>query len=301
MAFIRMLACALVLTLCTCSLRAQSNPQTLNLTFTTIDVPGASLTTMSGINTAGDMVGWYVPSGSSFSHGFLLSGGNFSDLDYPGGYDTEARGVTDSGVVVGNAYISSEGAVGFTYQDGVYNTVQIAGYPDTFAEGITGNGIVVGTYGFGSANGFEQLDTKFRVVTPPGIQGTVIATAINTFGQIVGWSFDTSYAGFFYQNGKYRTINVPNSNNYTEAWGINDSGVVVGWYLGCAPSCTEHGFVLVRGRYASFDYPGAAQTYAFGVNNAGQIVGTYTFDQQTFHGFVTSPVTSANFGRSNEN
>ena len=54
-----------------------SQAETLNLTYTTIDVPGAGLTGVIGINTAGQMVGWYAQSGNSPASGFLLSGGNF--------------------------------------------------------------------------------------------------------------------------------------------------------------------------------------------------------------------------------
>jgi uncharacterized membrane protein len=273
--------------------QSDSLVNSINLTFTTIDVPGASLTNVAAINSNGDMVGWYVPTGSSFGHGFLLSGGNFTTLDYPGGYTTLATGINDSAVVIGYSYITAEDVKGFTYQGGVFKTIQIAGYPDTYAEGINNAGDIVGGYGFGSANGFEQLGTRFRSVTPPGGSGTVAANAINNLGQIVGWTYYNNHAGFLYQRGKYRTLNVPNSLNYTEAFGINDSGTVVGWYLGCTPTCTEHGFVLMKGKYLSFDYPGATQTYANGINNAGQIVGSYTLDGQTFHGFVTNPLSAA--------
>jgi probable HAF family extracellular repeat protein len=150
---------------------------------------------------------------------------------------------------------------------------------------------VVGGYGFGSSQGFEQSGAKFRNVTPPGIQGTVSATAINNLGQIVGWSYDINIAGFFFQNGKYRTINVPNSENSTNAWGINYSGMIVGSYFGCTPSCNDHGFVFFKGKYVSFDFPGSSGTFAYGINSSGQIVGTYN-DSQNFyyHGFVTSPI-----------
>ena len=268
---------------------------TLNLTFTTIDVPGAGETNVAGINSNGDIVGWYSQAFNTSSSGFLLSGGTFTYLNYPGGYDTIAGGINDAGVVVGNAYTSSEGAAGFTYQGGSFKTIQIAGYPDTYAEGIDNAGDIVGGYGFGSVNGFEQSGTKFRIVTPPCGQGSVAANAINNVGQIVGWTYYNNHAGFLYQHGKYRTINVPNSLNYTVALGINDSGIVVGWYVGCAPTCTEHGFVLKKGKYLSFDYPAATQTYANGINNAGQIVGSYTLDGQTFHGFVSSPVADIDF------
>jgi len=38
-------------------------------------------------------------------------------------------------------------------------------------------------------------------------------------------------------------------------------------------------------------------TFASDINNSGQIVGTYSFDRIAYHGFVTSPITSADFDR----
>jgi uncharacterized membrane protein len=117
---------------------------------------------------------------------------------------------------------------------------------------------------------------------------------VNNFGQIVGFAVASNASGFFYSKGKFKTITVPGSSGTTVAWGINDSGIVVGSYVGCTPSCNYHGFALRRGRYASFDYPGANGTFAWGINSLGQIVGSYS-DNQTFHGFVTSPLTPALF------
>jgi hypothetical protein len=292
---LRRFALAAILLLATPLLFAQSKVETLNLTFTTIDVPGAGETIASGINSAGDMVGWYVPTGSKTGNGFLLSGGNFTFLSYPGGYDTEARGITDTGLIVGNAYISSEGAVGFTYQAGVFNTIQINGYPDTFADGINAAGNVVGTYGFGGTQGFEQFGTKFRNIGPPGSYEGILATAVNNFGQIVGWTMQgAAGSGFLYQHGNYKMINVPGSTGLTEVWGINDSGIVVGTYSGCTPSCTYHGFALMKGKYFSFDVPGALETFAWGISPSGQIVGSWA-DSQNCHGFVSSPITADHF------
>jgi probable HAF family extracellular repeat protein len=292
MAFARALTCVLVLIFCTSFLHAQSKPETLNLTFTTIDVPGAMLTVVSGINKAGDMVGWYVPVGGQTGSGFLLSGGKFTYLDYPGGYDTTARAINDSGLVVGYAYVSSEGAVGFTYQAGAYRTIQIPGYPDTFAQGINNNGYVVGGYGYGSTQGFEQFGGKLKNITPPGSYAGVSANSINALGQITGSTNLTNTEGFLYQRGKYQKVSVPGSEYYTVPLAINDWGIVAGWYFGCTSTCTEHGFVLMKGRYLSFDYPGGMFTFAEGINNAGQIVGGYSLDGSTTHGFVTSPVSA---------
>jgi probable HAF family extracellular repeat protein len=294
MVFLRKFSLTAIWLLCASFLFAQSKVQPLKLTFTTIDVPGASLTYVSGVNSSGEMVGWYVPTGSSTGNGFLLSGGNFTFLNYPGGYDTEARGITDAGLIVGNAYISSEGTVGFTYQGGVFNTIQINGYPDTCAEAINSAGAIVGTYGFGGTEGFELFGTKFKNIGPPGSYGGILATGINKSGRVVGITMEGADGnGFLYQNGRYKTITVPGSTGLTEAWGINDTDVIVGWYFGCAPTCTEHGFVLMSGRYFSFDYPGAMFTFALGINNAGQIVGGYSLDGVTTHGYVTSPMNAS--------
>ncbi len=50
-------------------------------------------------------------------------------------------------------------------------------------------------------------------------------------------------------------------------------------------------------RNGGFSYPGAMWTFASDINNSGQIVGTYSFDRIAYHGFVTSPITSADFDR----
>ena len=294
MTSLRRFALSAIVVFCSSLLIAQSKVETLNLTFMTIDVPGAGETNVAGINSNGDMVGWYSQAFNTPSSGFLLSGGTFTYLNYPGGYDTEATGITDAGLIVGNAYTSSEGAAGFTYQGGVFNTIQIKGYPDTYAQGINSAGVVVGGYGFGSSQGFEQFGTKFKNVTPPGSYGSVSATGINKLGQIVGWTYGASANGFFYQRGKFQTLSVPGSQAFTEAWGINDNGIVVGTYFGCTPSCTYHGFVLMRGKYFSFDVPGSLETFALGVGPSGQIVGTWA-DSQNCHGFVSSPISAEYF------
>ncbi len=50
-------------------------------TYTQFDYPGAMDTSAYGIDQAGDIVGTYVgPDG--YLHGFLLSGGIFSSIDY---------------------------------------------------------------------------------------------------------------------------------------------------------------------------------------------------------------------------
>jgi len=51
---------------------------------------------------------------------------------------------------------------------------------------------------------------------------------------------------------------------------------------------TTHGFLDTGGSFTSIDVPGSSQTQAFGINDAGQIVGAYVYSTGTLHGFVAT-------------
>jgi uncharacterized membrane protein len=72
--------------------------------FATIDVPGAALTRVNGINARGDIVGRYdiAAQGKSEAHGFLLSAGQFTTLDFPGSSFTAATAINSRGEIVGD-------------------------------------------------------------------------------------------------------------------------------------------------------------------------------------------------------
>lgn len=80
----------------------------------------------------------------------------------------------------------------------------------------------------------------------------------------------------------YTTIDYPGATETYPA-GINDisgtalintagqTGAIVGYYKDS--SLNVHGFQYANGTFSSIDYPGAAATFAQGINNTGQIVG----------------------------
>ena len=80
MTYLRSFALTIVLLACTPLLQAQSESANglTNLTFTTIDVPGAKYTGATGINSFGDIVGNYGQDTDGDSHGFLYSDGGFT-------------------------------------------------------------------------------------------------------------------------------------------------------------------------------------------------------------------------------
>lgn len=289
----RSLSISALLLLFVSLLDAQSKIDTLNLTFTTIDVPGAVGTNVNGINSLGELVGNYATSSNGPSSGFIYSGGNFTLFNYPGASSTIAFGINDSSLISGTAYVKNgTAAVSFIYDGATFTTVRAPGDSATLVRGINNSGTVVGGDGLtlSGTKGFALVGATFKSISPPGVYVYVFGDGINNLNQIVG---SDDNGGFFFSKGKYQTIAFPGATQ-TQPWGVNDSGIVVGWYS----NGSFNGFALKGGKYLAINYPGAVYTFVSGINDAGQIVGSYTLDQQTYHGFVTSPITAANFGRS---
>jgi probable HAF family extracellular repeat protein len=95
----------------------------------------------------------------------------------------------------------------------------------------------------------------------------------------------------------YTTLDDPAGNGRTGASGINDAGQIVGTYTEVTLSShgdiftRNHGFIYAGGTYTTRDPPGAAFTFASGINASGQIVGTY--NNGPYHGFLYSGGTYA--------
>jgi uncharacterized membrane protein len=275
------------------SIQAQSNlvVPDAHLTFTTIDVPGAGYTGVFGINTAGDMVGNYGQDTNSDSHGFLYRNGNFTYFDYPGETVTVPTGINDSNLIVG--YAGKNPVVGFLYDGTTFTTIRHGGDSATLTFGINNAGEVVGGTGtIYTTKGFEMSGSHFKRLNVPGQHVYVYGAGVNTFGTIVGW---TESDGFMCRTGKCKIVDFPGALGVTEAEGINDAGIIVGWYVASGGSILA--FASKNGKYSSFSYPGAKGTFASAINASGQIVGEYTFDFRTYHGFVTTPIARGDFER----
>lgn len=94
---------------------------------------------------------------------------------------------------------------------------------------------------------------------------------------------------------QFTTLSAPFQGVYaTLGYGINDLGEVVGAYqiddapLNYPPSLVQHGFVLKNGSFTTIDAPftGATNTVAAGINNRGEVVGSYQDATGSAHGFT---------------
>ena len=97
--------------------------------------------------------------------------------------------------------------------------------------------------------------------------------------------------GYLLDDGRFRPIAVPGATG-TLPFGINDRGEIVGTYDDAEGR--SHGFVWERGRHRTIDAPGAtgstpegfSGTGAFGINDRGQIVGTYVGGDGHLRGYL---------------
>jgi hypothetical protein len=86
-------------------------------------------------------------------------------------------------------------------------------------------------------------------------------------------------------------------SNMTNAWDMNNAGDVVGvWGKPgdhnpiVIDGIPFHGFLRDRqGNFISIDYPGSIDTHAFGINERGDIVGSYVDASFNVHGFIARP------------
>ena len=159
-----------------------------------------------------------------------------------------------------------------------YQTIDPPGSTYTIAESINSNGQIVGFYQDSNnvEHGFLDNNGIYTTIDPPGSVETN-ATDINSGGQIVGVYQIASGVGgtlgFLDSKGTYTTIAPPgniNGNLY-----INKAGQIVGTYRDS--NGVDHGFLYSHGAYTTLNYPGALDTAALSINDAGQVVGYYQY------------------------
>ena len=167
---------------------------------------------------------------------------------------------------------------------GINDAGQIAGFTQTIGNRETP----------GETLGYLYSNGTLTTIDFPGA-GMTTPSSINNVGQIAGtfrYPGATGYIhGFVESNGVFTIVDEP---GFVDAYlngtiinGINDSGDMVGWIVKGSGGCS---FIYHEGSFTCFSVPGALFTYAYGINNAGQIVGEYGFSVDAVHGFIATPI-----------
>ena len=155
--------------------------------FTSVAHPKAVWgTRLTGINKYNSSVGWYLDS-AEFAHGFKrFSNGGLSDLDYPGGHDTQPAGTNDNGTVAGS-FADSAGEHGFIYHGGTWAQVDYPGPAGTTqVTGISnGNMVVRISTSQEPYIPFIYVNGAFKVISVPNASFTLV-NGIAPGGMIIG-------------------------------------------------------------------------------------------------------------------
>ena len=283
-----------------------------NSRYLTLDDPLATLGTVAyGVNDIGTVVGSYttadIPSLNVGvrTHGFVYSNGVYTTLDDPLGSSTIARGVNNLGQVVGTYVDSMNGKTkGFFYENGIYTTIDYAGISGTtIALGVNDSSEVfvqVDNGYFKFKNGiFTQLNVDIFALPVNGI--SVKLNSLNNNGVYAGGLAGGSTRGLLYDGISIYRIGF---NDYGQAYGLNDIGSAVGIEQGQLSAGRFPGPIIQRpyiysdehgGNFDDFiDFSQTNKTLANDINNAGQVVGSYT-DATGTHGYLTYPNTPPTF------
>ncbi len=104
--------------------------------------------------------------------------------------------------------------------------------------------------------------------------GATRATGINNLGQVTGFTeLSAGSYGFVYDNGVATTFAVPQAGApSTQSISINNLEVVGG---ATVSGGVQHGFLYDHGAFSTVAYPSSNGTAVTGINDLGQIVGTY--------------------------
>jgi probable HAF family extracellular repeat protein len=105
----------------------------------------AGTTQANGINSQGDIVGFYTDINSQ-PHGFLLRKGTFSKIDVPSsaGSQTNAQAINSRGDIVGSYFDSSGPEHGFLLSQGRFTKIDVPGSELSEALGINRQRDLVG-------------------------------------------------------------------------------------------------------------------------------------------------------------
>jgi uncharacterized membrane protein len=234
-------------------------------TFSTIDYPGSSATVLYRIDNSGRIVGNYGPGvGELFgTYGFLLHQGTFSPVNFPGALATAPFDLSPLDDVVGVFVDAGGNSHGFVLQAGTYT----------------------------------QVDA-------PGAVGNTNLFAINRRRQIVGCTFASSppyYTSFLLDRGAFTTLPQYPGSLGTCADDINNSGDIAGTWVRPDTDQTLGTFLLSGGTFTDLQAPlqgttncdlvnpfffQYCNTLVGGLNDRGVMVGAYTANDGTAHGYL---------------
>lgn len=137
--------------------------------------------------------------------------------------------------------------------------------------------------------------TPFSVIDDPSAASSTDANGVNDSGVIVGTYADsTNHShGFIDNRGVFTTLDVSGATN-TLPFSVNNGGTIVGV---TNVNNQQLGFIDANGTITTYKVPvsGSAYTALTGINNNGEIVGSYFLPDNYQRGFILNNGTVTSF------
>jgi probable HAF family extracellular repeat protein len=165
---------------------------------------------------------------------------------------------------------------------------------DSASGQATANGHVAGYAGTSttSAAPREAFIWQNGALASLGTLGGTRSTGlgVNDQGDVVGWARDGSEAtrAMLYSNGAMTDLNTAHGTpgwNLSYAWDINSSGQIVGVGTGAGG---DRGYLLSGGQLFDLGTLGGSRSDAYGINEAGDVVGRARTASEQTHAFLYS-------------
>jgi probable HAF family extracellular repeat protein len=268
----------------------------------------------TGINNSGEIVsgvivgGVYVPAIFDSNTGKIRLIGSLGGVTNFG-FNGVATSINSAGHAVGYSYLDASNRHAFLYKNGVLSDIgSFGGYSGALA--INDQDVIAGfasDQSNGTARAFVFSNGVMTELDPSGIPLESYANGINNSGQVVGEFLTTSqdsFHAFLYSGGTFTDLGFAGSPE-TNASAINDQGQIVGgtliaYQVVCPPTmCIQykpHAFVYKNGALVDLNRlipqnSGWELSWAFGINNNGNIVGSGMINEE-LRAFMLIPAIS---------
>jgi hypothetical protein len=175
----------------------------------------------------------------------------------------------------------------------------------TQCTGLGSNGGVVGFYGASSNppyQAFAYLNGAYADVLPSlanAVYGNLL-NAVSPNGLMAG-TYDPAaqqtYTIFVTYGTAYYVVPLPPDDFILQATGINDSAMLVGqaYYITMRGDDTIS-YLFAGATQSEIAFPGSVVTYAYNINDKGDVVGYYENSDRIAHGFIYSARHNSYFG-----
>jgi probable HAF family extracellular repeat protein len=155
--------------------------------YTSIDalLPANQNSQATGINDAGEIVGFYQPASSS-AVGFVDVAGSISTIAPFGSANTRALGVNNAGEIVGVYADATSRQHGYVYHDGVFTAFDPPGSTSTTINGVNDNGVIVGYYSDANSNVIGFVGNPVQLPDPVPSTSAWVLFALSSILALLG-------------------------------------------------------------------------------------------------------------------